>query len=237
MEIGSGPWRALITKGAEAMNVPISTQATDQIGIHAVELIKWNRKINLTRITDPFEIAVKHFLDSIAAVNLIPAGARILDVGSGGGFPGIPLKILIPSLHLTLIDASRKKAHFLKHMIRTLGLDHTDAVHLRAEDMDRENGFTAGFDVVVSRALTSLPGIAKMSFPLLGPNGVTMVWKSVDQVAKLDVDSARHDPNAFQQLKGTDFSIKTIHYVLPYLNLKRAIVMMRPDSHLKTSSI
>ena len=228
MEIGSGPWRALITKGAEAMNVPISTHAADQIGIHAVELIKWNRKINLTRITDPFEIAVKHFLDSIAAVNLIPAGARILDVGSGGGFPGIPLKILIPSLHLTLIDASRKKSHFLKHIIRTLGLDHTDAFHLRAEDMDRENGFIKGFDVVVSRALTSLSGFAKMSFPLLGPNGVTLVWKSADQVAGLDVDSPSDDPDAFHYLKGTGISIQVIHYHLPYLKLKRAIVRVRP---------
>jgi 16S rRNA (guanine527-N7)-methyltransferase len=237
MKIGSDPWRALTKKGAEAMNVPIGTREMDQLGTHAVELIRWNRKINLTRITDPFEIAVRHFLDSMVAVNLIPANARVLDVGSGGGFPGIPLKILMSSLRLTLIDASRKKAHFLKHIIRTLGLDHTDAIHLRAEDMDRENGFTAGFDVIVSRALTSLPGLAKMSFPLLSPNGVTMVWKSADQVAKLDVDSARHDPNAFQQLKGTDFSIKVIHYVLPYLNLKGAIVMMRPGGHFKTPYI
>jgi 16S rRNA (guanine527-N7)-methyltransferase len=237
MKINSHPWRALIKKGAETMNVPIGTREMDQLGTHAVELIQWNRKINLTRITDPFEIAVRHFLDSMVAVNLIPANAKVLDVGSGGGFPGIPLKILMSPLRLTLIDASRKKAHFLKHIIRTLGLDHTDAIHLRAEDMDRENGFTAGFDVVVSRALTSLPGIAKMSFPLLGPNGVTMVWKSADQAAKLDMDSPRHDSNAFQKLKGTDFSIKVIHYVLPYLNLKRAIVMMRPGGHLKTPSI
>ena len=83
--------------------------------MHAAELVRWNQKINLTAITDPFEVAVKHFLDSLPAARLLPKDATLLDIGSGGGLPGLPLKILMPSLSITLIDASRKKVNFLKN--------------------------------------------------------------------------------------------------------------------------
>ena len=87
---------------------------------HALELIRWNTKINLTAITDPLDVAVKHYIDSIATADLIPRHARLLDIGSGAGFPGIPLKIMFPSLSATLTDAVRKKVNFLNHSGRIL---------------------------------------------------------------------------------------------------------------------
>ena len=103
MQIGSKKWKNVIYDGAKDLEIQMDQGKIDQFAIHAVELSKWTRKINLTAISDPLEIAVKHFLDSIAPARYIPPDTSLLDVGSGGGFPGIPLKIMIPSLSVTLI--------------------------------------------------------------------------------------------------------------------------------------
>ena len=109
MEIGSEKWKQLIIDGAGHFGVHINRDQAQQLALHAALMLKWNRTTNLTAITDPVDVAVKHFLDSIITVHLISLGATVLDIGSGAGFPGIPLKIMIPSLQVTLIDASRKK--------------------------------------------------------------------------------------------------------------------------------
>ena len=113
MQVGSTKWKNVIYDRVKDLDIQIDRGKIDQFGIHASELLKWSQKINLTTISDPLEIAVKHFLDSIAPARFIPPDTSLLDVGSGGGFPGIPLKITIPSLSVTLIDASRKKVSFL----------------------------------------------------------------------------------------------------------------------------
>ena len=134
MKIGSKEWQNIIYEGAENLGVRIDWLEIEKFSIHAIELSKWNQKINLTAITDPMEVAVKHFLDAIAPIPDIPPNGSLLDIGSGGGFPGIPLKICLPSVSVTMIDASRKKVNFLKHMIRTLELENIYAFHIRAED-------------------------------------------------------------------------------------------------------
>lgn len=221
MRIGSAVWRALIVDGAESMHIRLDHRHATRMATHAVELLRWNRHINLTRITDPIEIAVRHFLDSIAAAPLIPAQARVLDVGAGGGFPGIPLKQLQPALRVTLIDASRKKTHFLKHVIRTLGLDHTEVLHCRAEEMARKTGYARGFDMIVSRALTSVTRMTQLAFPLLKPGGTVLVWKTAKQATQMNTDSA-----GFAQ-PAVEYATEIVRYTLPFLNLNRAIVMIR----------
>ena len=109
MQIGSTEWEDVIIKGAKIFDLQIGAKEAGQFSTHAGELIKWNSKINLTAITDPLEVAVKHFLDSLAPARIIPAGSSILDMGSGGGFPGIPLKVVLPSVSVSLVDSSRKK--------------------------------------------------------------------------------------------------------------------------------
>ena len=115
MRIGSPQWAALIVEGAKAFGLALDQKQVSRFAAHASELIKWNKKFNLTTITDPRDMALKHYLDSIAPAKRIPSFSTLLDIGSGGGFPGIPLKIICPNLKLTLIDGSRKKINFLKH--------------------------------------------------------------------------------------------------------------------------
>ena len=106
-----------VEQGAKAMKIHVDRPHATQFARHAKELLEWNRFANLTAITDLKEIAEKHFLDTLPLVPLIPQGSQVLDIGSGGGFPGVPLKVMRPDLHVDLIEASRKKAHFLKHLI------------------------------------------------------------------------------------------------------------------------
>ena len=112
--------------------------------IHAKELMMWNKKINLTAIKQPLKIAEKHFIDSLAAASFIKNKNSIIDLGSGGGFPGIPLKIMNPLLHVVLVDSSRKKINFLKHVIRLLGLQVIDAIHSRAQDLHDKDLYKIG---------------------------------------------------------------------------------------------
>ncbi len=115
MEIGSNTWKRLVEEGVKEFGINISGKETDMFAIHAGEMLHWNRRINLTAITDPEEVALKHFIDAIAPVSMISPGSSILDIGSGGGFPGLPVKIVMPSVSVTLVDGSRKKVSFLNH--------------------------------------------------------------------------------------------------------------------------
>ncbi len=218
--IGSAEWKHLIIQGAKALDVRPDQEKTDQFAIHGLELLKWNRKINLTAITDPLEVAVKHYLDSIAPAPVIPPGSSLLDIGSGGGFPGIPLKILLPSLSVTLIDASRKKISFQKHVIRTLGLQNIEARHIRAEELAREEPFANAFDVIVCRALSSLDAFVAMALPLLTTDGMMIALKG--KVSEAEIES-------WENLKvGKDrFSLMLKKYKLPYLGAERAIVSLK----------
>ena len=130
------------------------------------ELKVWNRKINLTGLRDDRDIVIGHFLDSISAARFVPEGARLLDIGSGAGFPGIPIKIVSPLLDVTLLDSAHKKVTFMREVIRALGLGGIAAVWGRAED--EGNGIERrGFDRVITRAVGPIPGILRLSEPYL----------------------------------------------------------------------
>ena len=164
MQIGSKEWSALIIDGARTFDIELKSDQTEKFAVHARELIRWNKTFNITTITDPVEIALKHFLDSLPAAHHIPPDATLLDIGSGGGFPGIPLKILMPSLMVTLIDASRKKVSFLKHVIRSLKLDHIEALPMRAENLVTDSLYRKRFDVVISRAFAALALFVRLAW-------------------------------------------------------------------------
>ena len=225
MEIGSKKWKSIIRDGAKAFDIHIDRDKTDQFAIHAGELINWNKKINLTAITDPLEVAVKHFLDSIAPANIIPPDASMLDIGSGGGFPGIVLKILIPSLSVTLIDASHKKVSFLKHVIRNLKLKNIEARHIRAEDLAGDPAFVNAFDVIICRALSSLDTFVLMALPLLAKDGIIIALKGLS--TKEEIESVRLLATKYPNILKDNFSLTVEKYTLPYLGLKRSIVILR----------
>ena len=233
MKLGSKEWKKLITDGADVMGIQLSASETNQFALHGIELLNWTSKINLTTITDPYEVGIKHFLDSIAPFPMIPKGASMLDIGSGGGFPGIPLKILIPSLTVTLIDASRKKVSFLKHIIRTLQLDNIDAIHIRAEDLvpstpEKDAPLDRPFDVIVSRALSALDKFITLALPLLAKDGLIIALKG--NVDAIEIESLRVRVKKISdraRMTSDNFTLLVKAYSLPYLGLERSLVSLR----------
>jgi len=228
MQIGSIKWKKLLYDGAQALEIHVDSDQVDKFTTHAMELAKWNRKINLTAITDPLEVAVKHFLDSMAPDSMIPSNASLLDIGSGGGFPGIPLKILKPSLSVTLIDASRKKVNFLKHLIRILGLENIEVFHVRAEEFSQQALFTGPFNAIVSRALSSTPEFVRMALPLLDTDGVLIAMKGKRSEAEIEsLRSLIHKTTGMGDENRTEIELRLKTYTLPYLNLERTIVSLK----------
>lgn len=215
MNIGSEQWKKLIEEGAGNLNIHIDRKTTDQFSIHATELIKWNRKINLTTITDPVEVAVNHFLDSIISVRVMPEYGRLLDIGSGGGFPGIPIKIMIPSLSVTLIDASRKKVSFLKHVIRNIKLIEIDARQIRAEELAKGKPLENCFDVIICRAFSRLDKIILKALPLLAKDGIIIAMKG--KLSEYELQSADK----------YNLSLTVKKYKLPFLELERSLAIIR----------
>lgn len=149
------------------------------------ELLRWNRTHNLTAITAPHEIREKHLADSLTLLPLLADARRLLDLGSGAGFPALPLKIARPDLAVVSVDAVGKKIAFQRHAARTLGLGGFTAVHGRAEDLPGNPLCAEGFDVVTARALGSLPLLAMLAGPYLAPGGRLIAMKGAEGEAEL----------------------------------------------------
>lgn len=152
-------------------------------------LLKWSRTYNLTAITDPEEIRVKHFEDSLSLLPFLPSAGRLLDIGTGAGFPGIPIKIERPDLEVVLLDSQRKKISFCAEVIRRLGLQKISACHGRAEDPKtiKALGF---FEAAISRALFSIPDFLKIAKPYLQPGGIAIAMKGENWMEEYAEDPA-----------------------------------------------
>jgi 16S rRNA (guanine527-N7)-methyltransferase len=217
-------WKKLIKNGAQLSGLHVNEEQAELFASHASELLIWNRKMNLTAITDPLEMAVKHFLDSIAAIPLIEPGKSILDIGSGAGFPGIALKIMLPSNSVFLIDASRKKTAFLNHLIRLMKLQNISAHHVRAENLSQDSEFKNRFDVIVCRALTDLKTFVDMADPLLSDRGFLLAYKG--NLSELELEEIQN----LKEHRGnsnTHWVVSIRNYHLPFLNQSRALVVIK----------
>ncbi len=146
------------------MNVSLSDSQIELFWLYLQELLEWNRTFNLTGIKDPNDIIIKHFVDSLTPLPYLDRSGCLLDIGPGAGFPGMPLKIAAPELQVQLVDASRKKISFLKHLIRTLGLESVTAIQGRIENMDLSE---RPFEVIISRAFLRLQPLLQLASPLL----------------------------------------------------------------------
>lgn len=164
----------------------LTPEARDRLAGHVRLLLAWNEAMNLTALTDPEGIAVRHLADSLSALPLIRVGPHdsLIDLGSGGGFPGLPLAITLPATHVTLVDSTAKKARFLETVVAALGLG--DRVRIRATRAEALAG-PAGprADVVTARAVGSLADLVEVGLPLLGPGGRLIAWKRGDLGAEL----------------------------------------------------
>ena len=230
MKIGSSQWAKLIIEGAKSFGLDLNPEQVSRFGVHASELIKWNKKFNLTRITDPREMALKHYLDSLAPACWIPPSCTLLDIGSGGGFPGIPLKIVNPSLTLTLIDGSRKKINFLKHCLRVLNLAKSEALQVRGEELTVDEDTDGGYDVIISRALASLDEFTQIALPLLAEEGTIVALKGKTDPGEIQALSNFFSKIQDQPANQRIYSLKRHTYMLPFLQSERSIIIIKSES-------
>ena len=210
-----------LTQSAALLGVELTAEAQARFDRYAQELIDWNRHTNLTAITAPHEIEVRHFLDSltIARAADLRDGARVVDVGSGAGFPGLPLAIVYPRIHVTLLESTGKKTAFLDHVITTLGLTHAVTANLRAEDAGQLPAHRAAYDLVLARAVARLPGLLEYLLPLAKVGGRCIAMKGV--TAHAEANDAAH---ALDLLGGRLTGIETVQ--LPGLDEPHYLVVV-----------
>lgn len=175
---------ALLAKGE---GIGVSPRQEEQFRVYARVLAEWNQKMNLTAIRTPEGVAEKHFLDSALVLKFYrpPPGAKAIDVGTGAGFPGVPLKILRPDLRLTLLDSLNKRLVFLAELLRALGLE-AELVHARAEEAGRRKEYGGRYAFATARAVARMPVLCGYCLPFLAPGGVFAAMKGPDASAEME---------------------------------------------------
>ena len=207
---------AILREGLEALSLP--TEGIPALLRYWELLAEKNKVMNLTAITDPAEAARLHFLDSAALLALADLrGKTVVDVGTGAGFPGLPLKILEPSIQLTLLDAQRKRVDFLREVCEDLGLEDVECVHGRAEEFAQQR--RESFDFAVSRAVAALPVLTELCLPLVKPGGQFLAMKSVDSNEELNAAGRAVNLLGGRLEKPADYSISGT-------NVPRRLVIM-----------
>jgi 16S rRNA (guanine527-N7)-methyltransferase len=211
----------LLIEGAKIFGIHLDEKAIEVFNLYLQELLKWNQKINLTAIRSEKGIVLKHFLDSLSAYPYLPPYSSILDIGSGAGFPGIPLKIIQPTLDMTLIDAARKKVDFQRHIIRTLALKGIEAIHGRVQDEEIYQGLGGRFDVILSRAFSDLQTFLTLSFPFLRKGGMVIAMRGEVESSEIQL---------LTETKGSGYHLqKTLPLTLPFSTFKRTILLFKKE--------
>lgn len=215
----------LVNHAKNLFGLDIHPEQLTQFQIYADELAKWNAHTNLTAITTPEAVAIRHFLDSLSLVPLIRTDAQqtMMDVGTGAGFPGLVLAIVVPQLHITLLEATGKKIKFLEHIIHTLRLKNASTLHARAEEAGHMPNHREKYDVVVARAVARLPALVEYMLPLAKVGGMCIAMKGItahDEVS----DSQR----ALKLLGGYVDDIKTV--TLPTIQEPHHLVIITKTS-------
>lgn len=183
-------------------------------------LLEWNEKINLTAITNPDEIIIKHFIDSITINKYIGEKFKVLDIGTGAGFPGIPEKILRPDINVVLADSLNKRINFLNEVITQLELTQIEAIHGRAEELGHNKLYREDFDVVTSRAVASLNVLLEYMLPFVKNNGICICMKGSNVEDEIE--------NAKKALEILGGKIVRVHkFTLPNTDILRNIVVIK----------
>ena len=171
----------VLLRGIQRLGLDLGEEQIALFQRYFQELVRWSRRTNLTAITAYGEVQTKHFLDSLTASLVIPrevaTKGTLMDVGSGAGFPGLPLKILWPDLRVTLVESAGKKAAFLRHIIDTLELEGAEVANERAETLGHATHLREAFDIVVSRAVAELNTLAELTLPFCKTGGRVVVQK------------------------------------------------------------
>ena len=182
-------------------------------------LIEWNKKINLTAIIEPDEIILKHFVDSLTISKYISDGTRVVDVGTGAGFPGIPLKIYRQDLEITLLDSLQKRINFLDEVIRELNLEKIETIHSRVEDFGKDKKYREKFDIATSRAVANLATLSEYLLPLVKIGG-----KVISMKGSLIEEELENSKNAIKILGGEIERVD--EFDLPNSDISRNIILI-----------
>jgi 16S rRNA (guanine527-N7)-methyltransferase len=180
------PWRKrvdLLAAGAEGWGVTLTPQQVEAFGLYYRELVAWNERVNLTSVTDYEAVQVKHFLDSLSCLQILDTlapDARCIDIGAGAGFPGLPLKMVRPSMRLTLLESVGKKVGFLEHMVKVLRLKDVGVVQGRAEELGRHPDYREVFDVALARAVAQMAVLVEYALPLVRVGGIFVAQKGAE---------------------------------------------------------
>jgi 16S rRNA (guanine527-N7)-methyltransferase len=201
--------REILVKGLRILEIYPDETTVDRFVAYCSELKKWNRTYNLTALESDEDIVIKHFLDSLLYLTFIPVGRlSICDIGSGAGFPGLPIALIRPELAVALVEPSRKKCAFLKHMKRTLSLQNIEVLESRIEEVKHRS-----FDIAVTRALFSIADLVKKAGHVIKKGGFIIVSKG----PRLDEELRGLPP-------GVNFEVKALH--LPLAPLKRSLIKL-----------
>lgn len=171
---------------AQKINIELDKNQIEKFYKYMKLLIEWNEKINLTAITNRKDILVKHFIDSLTIQRYLGDAVNIIDVGTGAGFPGIPIKIVNPNLKVVLVDSLNKRINFLQDVIKKLNLDNIEVIHARAEDLGQNKKYREAFDIVTSRAVANMSVLSEYLLPLARVNGKCICMKGSDIEEELE---------------------------------------------------
>jgi 16S rRNA (guanine527-N7)-methyltransferase len=166
----------------EELKINLDEDKINQFKSYQQELLEWNQKTNLTSITEPVQVEIKHFIDSLSCLKIIdsPRSNKIIDIGSGAGFPGIPIKIVYPNKDIILLEATQKKVDFCRHILNKFDLNPNAALVGRAEDIAHDVNQREKYDIAISRAVASLPALMELLLPFVKVGGTAIAMKGKD---------------------------------------------------------
>ena len=208
-----------MSKKSKILGVRFSVEQIEQFYKYMNLLIEWNEKMNLTAITEPKEIILKHFIDSITILKYIDDNSKLVDVGTGAGFPGVPLSIMNPTLKITLVDSLNKRLIFLQEVVKELNLKNIEIVHARAEEFGQNKNYREKFDIATSRAVANLATLSEYLVPLVKIGGKIISMKASN--AKEEINDAQ---KAIEVLGGKIEKIE--EFDLPESDIGRTIIII-----------
>ena len=212
----------ILKKGIEDLGLKCSDETIDKFSKYGEILVEWNQKMNLTGIEEEKEVYIQHFLDSVAAVKkgYIKDGMSIIDVGTGAGFPGLPLRICLENSKVTLLDSLNKRINFLSEVCTNINIDDIELIHGRAEDFGKDEKYREQYDIATARAVAGLPILMEFCVPFIKVGGYFVCLKGPN------ADTELEESRKAMEVLGLEF-VEKIDVELPEIELKHNIVVFK----------